>query len=218
MSLIRSLEALKQPLDFTRFSRYCKDMSDIDSMLRLTNENRILLEVKKETNNHTVDKIINSNQWQILRELANNRSNYYLLYVTHNQIINANQAIDLAECKVKYLENCGISLDVSDFEDTLSCIHYLAFKKLEEKYYIVIKYKNGEMKYAIRKPVAKKWYLDNYVSISCDFNSYDEAYKYIQTRYKKYINVENQYLLFRKNTKIDVLEKTFTFEDFKYMF
>lgn len=218
MTLIRSIEALKQPLDFSPFARYCSDMSDIDGIFRLKNGNRILLEVKKDTFNHTPDKIINGNQWQLLREIADNRKNYYIIYATHNQQINANELINLRDCKVRYVENCNRSLDCSIYEDLLDCVHWISFLHSEHKYYIVVKYPDGEMKYAICKPIEKMWILDKYINISCDFDNYETAFNYIKTRYKKPMNKNNQYLLFRKDGKIDTLEKTFSFADFEYMF
>ena len=213
MSLIKNLDALEQPLDFSPFARYCKCMSDIDSILYLKNGKVFLIEIKKDTLNHNFEQILKSNQWQLYKELANNRPNYYLVYATHNQPIDLRVAINAIDCKVQYIETEGKALPTKDFEDLLACIHYYASIKDEnETYYIIVRYEDKSLRYAIRKPIQKLWVLDKYVSISCDFQSKDEAIKYIATRYKAKFNINNKYLLFRK--KDDKLIKEFSSLDF----
>ena len=57
-------------------------------------------------------------------------------------------------------------------------MHWISFLHSEYKYYIVVKYPDGEMKYAIRKPIEKMWILDKYINISCDFDNYETAFNY----------------------------------------
>lgn len=217
MSMIKSMDALAQPLDFLSFARYCKCMTDLDGVLQLqTNDKVFLIEIKKDTFNHSVNKIINSPQWNVYRDLANNRLNYFIVYATHNQPIDLRVPIRAIDCKVRYLENCGKSIDVCNFEDLLDCIHYFAFKKdLDEKYYIVIRYPDKTLQYAIRKPTQKMWSMPTYANVSCDFESLESAIKYIHTRYKaKNFNKLNHYIIYR--AKDDCLVKEYSYNDFNY--
>ena len=220
MSMIKNIDALNQPLDYEPFTRYCKCMTDLDGVLQLeANDKIFLIEIKKDTFNHSVNKIINSSQWKLYQNLANNRPNYFIVYATHNQPIDLRVAINAIDCRVRYLENCGKSINVSNFEDLLSCIHYYAFKKdISEKHYIVIRYPNKTLHYAIRKPIQKMWSMPTYANLSCDFDSLEEAIKYINTRYKAksvngtYFNKDNKYLVYR--AKDDQLIKEYSYNDF----
>ena len=201
MSLIKNIDALNQPLDFSPFVRYCKVMSDLDCILWLYNDRILLIEIKKDTFNHTKDKIRNSYQWKLLRKIAGNRPNVYLIYATHNQPIDLRVAINSNDCIVKYIEYCGkeVTLDCSD--ELPDIIHYFSLKEdiSNSKYHIIVKYPDYSLQHAIRKPVGPKWTLSYYSPVSCDFESKKEAIKYIQTRFKTDFNRNNIYILMQKD-------------------
>lgn len=207
MILIKSIDALRQPIDFSMFADYCKYMTDVDEGLKLKNDIILLIEIKKDTFNHTKEKVCNSAQWRFLQELANNRSNIYLIYATHNQDIDANTPIKSNECEVQYIECCGKKIDLDCSNNLLEVVKYFALKQnIEEKikYHIIVKYPNYTLEHAIRQPSGPKWTLPYYSPISCDFNSKEEALRYIKTRFKtiikgKRINKDNTYILIQKD-------------------
>lgn len=185
-SNIKSMTAFMQKIDFSSVFDLTKHGTDFDYACYLLNDKRVVFEVKKETPNHTVEKIINSSQWQMYRDFF--KSDIYLVYATHNCEI-SDQPIPATELTVRYVELNGKPIKLENALPIRECLENLNGKKIPtDRYYIKVKYPNGTIEYANRIVMDKKWSNPCYNPKFMNFTSIDTASNYITQRYTKAFN------------------------------
>lgn len=205
---IKDLQAFNQGVDFAPIGNYTKCCSDVDGLFlvndHLGHPHIVALEVKKETPNHSVEKIINSNQWKLYENAF--ISGTYLVYATHDLPI-SNEPIPTNELSVKYIE-------IIDHDDgnkiivlpkRFTFVEFLINLQYPTKYMIKAKYRSQlEERFCVPYPTKetkKKWYTDKVMSYIL-YDTIEEARKYIDSRYKNPKYTSNiQYSIY-KNTGI----------------
>ncbi len=205
---IKDLQAFNQGIDFAPIGNYTKCCSDVDGLFlvndHLGNPHVVALEVKKETINHSVEKIINSNQWKLYENAF--ASGTYLVYATHDLPI-SNEPIPTNELSVKYIEiidhENGNKIIV--LPECFSFVEFLINLQYPTKYMIKAKYRSQlEERFCVPYPTKetkKKWYTDKVMSYIL-YDTIEEARKYIDSRYKNPKYTSNiQYSIY-KNTGI----------------
>ena len=193
--MIKSLDAFFQPLQFDSLYKYCTTISDVDGIVKLNNNKLAVIEIKKDTPNHDFINIEKSPQWALLRQLAQHKDTF-LIYATHNQVINKDVLIDAQDCIVKRLEVCGEKRDFVPGESLKQCIARLS---RPTTYKIIIEYPNGELAYAITNPCGNKWYTKTFNATVNTFLDKELALQYITARKTKPFNKNNKYHIVEAN-------------------
>ena len=205
---IKDLQAFNQGVNFAPVGNYTKCCSDVDGLFlvndHLGQPHIIALEVKKETSNHSVEKIINSNQWKLYENAFIESA--YLVYATHDLPI-SNEPIPTDELHIKRVE----LIDHENGNKIFALPKNFTFVELliniqhPNKYLIKAKYESqDEERFCVPKPTEKtnnKWYTDKVISYIL-YDTVEEARKYIDSRYKNPKYTSNiQYSIY-KNTGI----------------
>lgn len=188
---IESMEAFKQKTDFCggNITKIVRRGSDIDFSYELANGRMAAIEEKKDTWDHSVENfIMKDKQWEHYRKLC--RDDTYLIYVTHDRNISDKEDIPLDALTVRYLEvnKQEIKLERAFKLDEL--VNYLGSLNT---YYIKVRYKNGQIEYALKHPIDERWSGIDYFAASICFLTEEYARNYINTRYQKDFNQEYIY-------------------------
>lgn len=217
--MINNLDAIKQPLDFEKLYPFTTCCSDIDGLLELNNGILMVIEIKKNTESHSVSNFNRSAQNSLLRKLISNREDILYVYCTHNININKDIPIEASDCIIKFVQRGGKEIA---FKEGITLLEYVQEQSrkydYDDEYYIVVKYPNGNLRYCIVAPKFKQWTSDTYTKENNAFITQAEAKKYIEARFLSAMNHKNEYQLYRKNkygiTLIDVF--TYTTKNFLY--
>lgn len=204
--MIKSLEAFGQKLDFEKLYPFTISGTDFDGVFRLNNGIILIVEVKKETESHSVNNFLETEQYRLIRDIIGNREDIYFVYVTHTNCISKDISIEASNCVVKFVQHAsdltviesGILL--TDFVKSLSRNKYM-----KSEYFIMIKYQNTQMEYCIASPKNKIWSSKTYTDENNKFDSIDEVNKYISQRFLFSPNHKNEYWVFRKDGDIITL-------------
>lgn len=205
---IKDLQAFNQGIDFAPVGNYTKCCSDVDGLF-LVNDHLgyphiVALEVKKETPNHSIEKIINSNQWKLYKNAF--ASGTYLVYATHNLPISS-EPIPTDELHVRHVELINHENESKIFvlPKNFTFVELLINIQHPNKYLIKAKYESQvEERFCVPYPTKetkKKWYTDKVMSYIL-YDTIEEARKYIDSRYKNPKYTSNiQYSIY-KNTGV----------------
>lgn len=211
--MINSLAAIKQPLDFEKLYPFTACCSDIDGLFELNNGKLVLVEIKKNTLSHDKENYKHSVQNMLFNKLIGNRSDIFYVYATHDLNINEEVPIESSDCTVQFVFYNGKEYKVPTNITLLEFIKEQSRHEIiKDEYYIVVKYPNGNLRYCIAAPKGNCWITDNYNENLNKFNSYQEASNYISARFLKPMNMQNEYLLFRKNKENDTLINIFKYK------
>lgn len=193
-STIDDIEAIKQILNFYALYIVIEPgkITDGDIEGKLINKVCFKCEVKKKTDNHTVEKIISSNQWDVFRSIA--RDEVYLIYATHNEAI-SDKPIDTSTLNVEYVEQYGKEVEL---KKAYTLLEYLNGLSSIGRYYITVKYPEAEKpEFALLSPREDgKWSSDKYWAKLSSFETEDECLTYIKKRYEKEFNQSYIYSIF----------------------
>lgn len=204
--MIRSLEAFEQKLDFETIYPFTNICSDIDGVFQLNNGIYVILEVKKETENHSVENFLKSKQYQLIKTILGNREDLYFVYVTHQNTIDKNIFIEAADCTVKFVRHASNDYIIDSSITLTKFIKDLSRNKyLESTYYIMVKYPDSKMHYCIIAPEKRKWSSEIYNPEQNDFKSIKEVNDYIERRFLCGFNKDNEYWVFKKERDSTIL-------------
>jgi len=193
---VKSMEAFKQKTDFCGgdVPYIIRRGSDIDFTYELANDRIVAVEEKKETFNHSVDKIISSPQWKHYRKVC--RDEHYLVYATHNCEISDKEDIPIEALTVKYMETNNQEVEIPEGLKLTDLLNYLGSLNT---YYIKVHYKDDTIEYALKHPIDNRWSCNKYWSAYVSFSTKDNAIDYINTRYKKEFNRDYIYEIWQVN-------------------
>lgn len=156
---------------------------DGDIICKLMNGISVIIEVKKDTDNHTVKDVINSNQWDTIKSAA--KESTYLIYASHNEEI-SDKMIDCGNLIVRYVEVYDQS---QDFKPGITLLKYLNGLSSIGMYYIKVQYPNGNKEIALISPEeGEKWTTTEYWAGKCAFKTKEDCKEYIKKRYEKEFN------------------------------
>lgn len=213
--MINNIQAIEQPLDFEDLKIFFNSASDVDGLLELNNGQLVVLEIKKDTPNHSYENIQNKSQFRLLQKLIGNRSDIIFIYATHNQPIDINIPIHLPSCEVKHIEIGGKEQEViPEIKSLDNCIKYYSrFIYDPLNLYLMVRYPNGKLEYCVVSPKYKKWSTSNYNEEEHRFENYKEVDKYVEARYIQGYNQNNEYWLFKKENGSDILIKQYRYKE-----
>jgi len=204
--MINSLGAFSQKLDFEKLYPFSSSCTDFDGVFRLNNEVILIVEVKKETDSHSVDNFLKTEQYRLIRDIIGNREDIYFVYVTHQNYISKDIPIEASDCVVKFVLHAsnltvidsGILL--TDFTKSLSRNRYM-----QSEYFIMVKYQNTQMEYCMVSPKSKIWSSKTYTPENNKFSSLKEVESYISQRFLFIPNHTNEYWVFKKDNEATTL-------------
>ena len=182
---VKSMTAFKQKVDFLggHVTKIIKHGTDVDFLCRLANNRMAAVEVKKDTPNHTVEKILESTQWEDYRDSM--KSTTYLIYVTHDRPI-SEEDIPVEALTVRYVEVNGQEIkELRDLKFEV-VINYLG--SLDTTYMKVHYTKTDEIEYVLKHPVDNRWSTNHYWATIESFSTVNMAKGYIKHRYEKDFN------------------------------
>ena len=194
--MIKWPDAFAQKLDFDKIFPFCTCGTDVDGLFLLNNGIILVLEIKKETQSHTVENFLNTNQYQLLRSLIGNRLDVYFVY-----LIDRDVDIEASDCQVKFVKHCDIETNIdsgillTDFIKDLSRYNDI----INTEYYIVVRYPNTEMRYCVVAPQNKQWSTTTYTKEKNMFKNMNEVNSYILDRFVAEFNRKNEYMIYRIN-------------------